>query len=88
MVCLLLHQKMKPESYAGDGKVYSKRVALTDVAWIDAGEGQYAPVGDDVSYSGTTTDERITFDDVNILRSIGRKSINDFSNENIIKTEK
>lgn len=36
--------KMEAESYSGDGKVYSKRVAVDDVAWIDPTQGQYAPV--------------------------------------------
>lgn len=36
--------KMEAESYSGTGKVYSKRVAVDDVAWIDPTQGQYAPV--------------------------------------------
>lgn len=36
--------KMQAKSYSGDGKVYSKKVALADVAWIDMFEGQYAKV--------------------------------------------
>ncbi|MDR0824949.1 MAG: hypothetical protein LBN74_07620 [Prevotella sp.] len=32
------------KDYAGGGNVYSKTVKLTDVAWIDESEGQYAPV--------------------------------------------
>lgn len=35
---------MEAASYAGDGKVYDKMVALDDVAWIDTLQGQYAPV--------------------------------------------
>lgn len=34
--------KMEAQSYAGNGKIYSKTVALEDVAWIDGVEGQYA----------------------------------------------
>ena len=38
--------KMNAQEYAGkNGKLYSKKVKLEDVAWIDEGEGQYAPVG-------------------------------------------
>ena len=45
--------KMEAESYAGDGKVYSKEVDIKDVAWIDGFEGQYAPVAELVEkYSG------------------------------------
>lgn len=37
--------RMEAESYAGDGRVYSRRVPVTDVAWIDPTQGQYAPTG-------------------------------------------
>lgn len=36
--------RMEAQSYAGNGKVYSKEVNLTDVAWIDPTQGQYAKV--------------------------------------------
>lgn len=36
--------RMQAEEYAGDGKVYEKKVSLTDVAWIDVEQGQYAKV--------------------------------------------
>ena len=36
--------KMEAESYSGNGKIYSKEVNLTDVAWIDPTQGQYAKV--------------------------------------------
>jgi GNAT superfamily N-acetyltransferase len=38
--------KMEAQNYAGgkDAKLYSKKVKLNDVAWIDEGQGQYAPV--------------------------------------------
>lgn len=41
---------MEAESYGVRDKIHSKRVALTDVAWIDAGQGQYAKV-DDAKFS-------------------------------------
>ena len=34
--------RMEAEAYAGGGKVYSKTVNLSDVAWIDPTQGQYA----------------------------------------------
>lgn len=34
--------KMEAESYAGGGQVYSQKVKIEDVAWIDGIEGQYA----------------------------------------------
>ena len=33
---------MEAKNYAGDGKIYSQRVSLDQVAWIDSVEGQYA----------------------------------------------
>ena len=36
--------KMEAQYYAGKGKVYSKEIDLTDVAWIDTLQGQYAKV--------------------------------------------
>jgi hypothetical protein len=36
--------RMEAESYSSNGKVYSKEVNLTDVAWIDPTQGQYAKV--------------------------------------------
>lgn len=35
---------MEAQSYAGSGKIYSKKVPLDDVAWIDGSQGQYAPI--------------------------------------------
>lgn len=35
--------EMEALSYSGTGKVYKKRVPLSDVAWIDPTQGQYAP---------------------------------------------
>ncbi len=36
--------RMEAQDYAGGGKVYEKTVKLTDVAWIDPTQGQYARV--------------------------------------------
>lgn len=38
--------KMEAESYSENGKVYSKEVNISDVAWIDPTQGQYAKVND------------------------------------------
>ena len=35
---------MEAQAYAGNGKIYSKKVPLDDVAWIDERQGQYAPI--------------------------------------------
>ena len=38
--------RMEAQSYAGEGRVYSKQVPLSDVAWLDEVQGQYTgPVG-------------------------------------------
>ena len=36
--------KMDAGSYSEDGSVFSKDVSIRDVAWIDALQGQYAPL--------------------------------------------
>lgn len=36
--------RMEAESYAGNGEVYSKDITLSQVAWIDSMEGQFADV--------------------------------------------
>lgn len=48
--------KMEAQSYAGKGKVYSKNVKLTDVAWIDPLQGQYAKVDGEVRFSREAID--------------------------------
>ena len=40
--------KMEAESYSGNGKVYSKKVKLEDVAWIDPTQGHYAKVNKNI----------------------------------------
>ena len=44
---------IQAEEYAGGrgGKVYSKTIPITNVAWINGDEGQYAKVNDDISFS-------------------------------------
>lgn len=48
--------QMEAETYSGNGKVYSKEVNLTDVAWIDPTQGQYAKV---YNYSLSNQNEQI-----------------------------
>ena len=43
--------KMEAESYSGSGKIYEKTVKLSDVAWIDPTQGQYAKIQNDTKYS-------------------------------------
>ena len=50
--------RMEAQSYAGDGRVYSKRVPLDDVAWLDEVQGQYTgPVGQEQLSTGRSIDE-------------------------------
>jgi hypothetical protein len=35
--------EMNAKDYAGNSRIYSKTVKITDVAWIDEGQGQYVP---------------------------------------------
>ncbi len=37
--------KMEAQSYAGSGNIYSAEVNLTDVAWVNELQGQYANIG-------------------------------------------
>lgn len=46
---------LEAQSYSGTGKVYSEKVKLTDVAWVDPTQGQYAKVTDNV---GNNSDVR------------------------------
>ena len=54
---------MEAQSYVGNGKVHSKEVNLTDVAWLDPTQGQYASVE-----QSTNTDNRSSLSDVDPKR--------------------
>ena len=72
---------MEARSYAGDGAIYSQEVPLSDVAWIDSVQGQYAPEEDPAesgrasaevpSIEGVT--ERQQRDIARVLRKVGTK---------------
>ena len=50
--------RMEAQNYAGDGRVYSKRVPLDDVAWLDEVQGQYTgPVAQEKLSTGRSIDE-------------------------------
>ena len=58
--------KMEAESYSGNGKLYKKTVPLTDVAWIDPTQGQYASVSNanrDFAPNGRYSKDDTIFDD-------------------------
>lgn len=48
--------RMEAQSYAGNGRVYSKTVSVQDVAWLDTIQGQYAPV-ENVKFSKSDVDK-------------------------------
>ena len=49
---------MEAQNYAGDGHVYSKRVPLDDVAWLDEVQGQYTgPVAQEQLSTGRSIEE-------------------------------
>jgi sulfur relay (sulfurtransferase) DsrC/TusE family protein len=54
--------RMEAKNYAGDGRVYSKEVNTSDVAWIDDIQGQYAKV--DTSKDPTPKEGKIKVDGV------------------------
>ena len=50
--------RMEAQNYAGEGRVYSKRVPLDDVAWLDEVQGQYTgPVAQEQFSTGRSIDE-------------------------------
>ena len=53
--------RMEAESYSGDGKIYQKTVNISDVAWIDPTQGQYAKVGSKVESKGEMKADRATY---------------------------
>ncbi len=50
--------KMEAQSYAGKSEVYSKEVNLSDIAWIDELQGQYAKVEAQNNNTNITTDNQ------------------------------
>lgn len=48
--------RLEAWGYSGTGKVYSKTVPIEDVAWIDVGQGQYAPQNTRYSIGESTID--------------------------------
>ncbi|HQB52625.1 MAG TPA: hypothetical protein PLX62_06940 [Bacteroidales bacterium] len=66
--------RMQAKSYAGDGTVYSEIVDISDVAWIDYIEGQYAKISGESN--AFRTSNRGTFDPKNdniLFRVIGER---------------
>lgn len=72
---------MEAKNYAGNGKVYSKTVPLSDVAWIDGVEGQYVKtrggvghfIGDDRTQFIRTLNETLDNPDISFVQKNGRR---------------
>nr|DAE49466.1 MAG TPA: Type I restriction enzyme Methylase [Bacteriophage sp.] len=62
--------RMEAQNYAGDGHVYSKRVPLDDVAWLDEVQGQYTgPVAQEQLSTGRSIGE-MTGEDADTWRGV------------------
>ncbi len=79
--------RMEAESYSGNGKVYEKTVRLSDIAWIDPTQGQYANISENTqndtekySIETESTDKTEDFDKIADL-------VNRYNNGEISKNE-
>ena len=52
--------RIEAESYAGSKNVYSKTVPLTDMAWIDSIQGQFAPTSGEIEARDTVSRRRMS----------------------------
>ena len=75
--------KMEAESYSGNGKVYSKEVNLTDVAWIDPTQGQYAKVSSKIAPVIDTT----SVNNINTAIAPVDNNLSNKINQNNIKSD-
>lgn len=74
--------RMEAQNYAGDGKVHSKTVPLSDVAWIDGVEGQYVEntggvghfLGKDRTEYLRTLNETLEKPDASFIQKNGNKA--------------
>lgn len=81
--------KMEAESYSGIGKVYSKEVNLTDIAWIDPTQGQYAKVNPKILPTIDTSSVNVspTSTIVPIDNNLSNDILSDNTNENNIEND-
>lgn len=56
--------KMEAQAYSGNGKVYSKKIKLSEVAWISNYEGQYANISEAEEATDNTGEYSIDSDDI------------------------
>ena len=64
---------MQAKDYAGGGKVYSKVVNVSDIAWINADEGMFAPTS--YSVKGKQADESVLDYAKRISKESGKKNL-------------
>ena len=79
--------RMEAQSYAGDGRVYSKRVPLDDVAWLDEVQGQYTGhVGREQLSTGRSIEEMAGVDTGRTVQENGlyRRDTGDAASEDAI----
>lgn len=65
--------KMQAKDYAGGGKVYSKQVSISDVAWINTDEGMFAPT--EYSVKGKRADESVLDYAKRMSEETGKKNL-------------
>ena len=75
--------RMEAQSYAGGNRVFSKTVRLSDVAWIDPTQGQYANINENKKYMKKII--RLTESDLrrivsNSVRRVLKEEYNQFEN--------
>lgn len=78
---------MEAQNYAGDGHVYSKRVPLDDVAWLDEVQGQYTGhVGREQLSTGRSIEEMAGVDAGRTVQENGlyRRDTGDAASEDAI----
>lgn len=78
---------MEAQNYAGDGHVYSKRVPLDDVAWLDEVQGQYTgPVAQEKLSTGRRIEEMAGVDTGRTVQENGvyRRDTGDATSEDAI----
>lgn len=83
--------KMEAQNYAGSNRVFSKTVRLSDVAWIDPTQGQYANINENKKYISMKKIIRLTESDLrrivsNSVRRVLKEGYNQFSDGDFAST--
>lgn len=78
--------KNQSRDYAGNGKIYEKKVAIKDIAWINGDEGQYAKIKEKTNSTDNTTKEQ-TMNVLNELTEFVKNIINNSGKEKEMSKE-